>query len=123
MRRAQGHDQAGPVAAGSTFGLARCSHRRLVYRALNPRAGRLWPRSILTALLHGKNEVSSPLSTHAPRSFTFLIGKYACTQMRPDRTKALSSSVNRGNGSSPSLGASSLADFLALPSDNPTSWI
>jgi hypothetical protein len=72
MRRAQGRDQAWPVAAGSTFGLARCSHRRL-YRVLNPRAGRLWLRSILTALLHGKNEISSPLSTHAPRSFTSLI--------------------------------------------------
>ena len=59
MRRAQGRDQAGPVAAGSTFGLARCSHRRF-YRVLNPRAGRLWPRSILTALPHVKNEVSSP---------------------------------------------------------------
>jgi hypothetical protein len=60
------------VAAGSTFGLARCSHRRF-YRVLNPRAGRLWPRSILTALPHVKNEVSSPLSTHTPRSFTSLI--------------------------------------------------
>lgn len=72
MCREQGRDQAWPVAAGSTFGLARCSHRRF-YRALNPRAGRLWPRSILTALPHVKNEVSSPLTMHAPRSFTSLI--------------------------------------------------
>ena len=60
------------MAAGSTFGLARCSHR-CFYRALNPLTGRLWPRSILTAPLYGKNEISSQLSTHAPRSFTSLI--------------------------------------------------
>jgi hypothetical protein len=72
MRRAQGRDQVWPVAAGSTLGLARCSHRRF-YRVLNPRAGRLWPRSILTALPHVKNEVSSPLTMHAPRSLTSLI--------------------------------------------------
>jgi hypothetical protein len=72
MCREQGRDQAWPVAAGSTFGLARCSHRRF-YLALNLRAGRLWPSSILTALLHVKNEISSQLSTHAPRSFTSLI--------------------------------------------------
>ena len=59
------------MAAGSTFGHARCSHRSF-YRALNPREGRLWPSSILTAPLYGKNEISSQLSTHAPRSFTSL---------------------------------------------------
>jgi hypothetical protein len=88
MRRAQHRDQTWPVAAGSMFGLARCSHRRF-YRAFNPRARRLWPRSILTALLHGKNESSSPLSTHAPRSFTSLIvqlserGVSAYEQLQP----------------------------------------
>jgi hypothetical protein len=72
MRRAKGRGQAWAVAAGSTFGFAACSHRRF-YRVLNPLTGRLWPRSILTAPLYGKNEISSQLSTHAPRPFPSLI--------------------------------------------------